>query len=446
MELHEYLKLVTDQMRCEKARDMVEEELRNHVEDQAAVYEEFGMEPTQAVERAVEQMGDPVEAGMQLDRVHRPKIDYKILGIVAVFTILGVVLQLWELSINTTNIMFGSRASILGNAAMGFIIMTAVMYLDYSFFGKYPQVVWIGILLSLILCMLFNSYGIGFAETYKGLLYIIIMLMIPTYAGLVFRYRNNSYKGILYCIFWLYLGCLFLLGLPAGKVGASMVMCLFLTCIFILSFAIHKGWYGAEKGRFQLLLWAVVVLTAIGYLAMIFRAGGYQSARLQAFLTLDDPNGVSFYSAAMRKGFSGIQLWGSNHMLEADVWTTRGISFGCILNEFGVIATILLAVLFGVLFVKMLSGVLKQKNRLGMLIGLGCIGFLIMVILLEIMVTLTIIPPMTAYLPFLTYGKRVTLASYLLLGFYLSVYRNSNILSEKRSTPRFHFRIKVEKE
>ena len=74
MELHEYLDTLSEQIRCKKARPMVVEEIENHINDQAEAYIKNGMEKDEAVNRAVLEMGDPVETGVALDRVHRPRM------------------------------------------------------------------------------------------------------------------------------------------------------------------------------------------------------------------------------------------------------------------------------------------------------------------------------------------------------------------------------------
>ena len=58
MKPEEYLHTVTDQIRCAGARDMVEEELREHIRDQAEAYEAEGMFEEEALEKAVRDMGD----------------------------------------------------------------------------------------------------------------------------------------------------------------------------------------------------------------------------------------------------------------------------------------------------------------------------------------------------------------------------------------------------
>ena len=48
---------MTGQIRCKKARELVSDEIRAHIEDQVFAYEEEGIEKERAVEKAVKDMG-----------------------------------------------------------------------------------------------------------------------------------------------------------------------------------------------------------------------------------------------------------------------------------------------------------------------------------------------------------------------------------------------------
>ena len=61
--MDEFMKILTDQIRCVKAREGVAQEISNHILDQAEAYEQTGISHEQALERAVREMGDPVEIG-----------------------------------------------------------------------------------------------------------------------------------------------------------------------------------------------------------------------------------------------------------------------------------------------------------------------------------------------------------------------------------------------
>lgn len=64
MHTEEYLTIVTEQMRCKRAREEVRREIGDHIEDQAAVFMEEGMSCVEAEEAAVREMGDPVSKAL----------------------------------------------------------------------------------------------------------------------------------------------------------------------------------------------------------------------------------------------------------------------------------------------------------------------------------------------------------------------------------------------
>ncbi|MBF4695783.1 permease prefix domain 1-containing protein [Fusibacter ferrireducens] len=63
--IHEYSKLVCDQIRWEKAHEPVLKEIEAHITDQRDAYIEDGLETYEATECAIRQMGDPIMVGTQ---------------------------------------------------------------------------------------------------------------------------------------------------------------------------------------------------------------------------------------------------------------------------------------------------------------------------------------------------------------------------------------------
>ena len=90
MRLDEYLETVSEQIRYTKIRPTVTEELRNHILDQAEAYETCGAFPEEAIERAIREMGDPVETGVSLDCIHRPQMNWGIVIGIGLISILNI--------------------------------------------------------------------------------------------------------------------------------------------------------------------------------------------------------------------------------------------------------------------------------------------------------------------------------------------------------------------
>ena len=87
MRAEEYLTILTDQIWCRMARKDVRKELLCHIEDQKAAF------LSEAEEAAVREMGDPVETGNELDRIHRPKMAWGMIALIAVLSIVGYLAQ-----------------------------------------------------------------------------------------------------------------------------------------------------------------------------------------------------------------------------------------------------------------------------------------------------------------------------------------------------------------
>ena len=91
--MEEYIKKLLEQVRFEKAHKAISDEIRAHIEDQAEAHISEGMDKETAEKRAVEDMGDPVETGIALDKVHRPQVAWSVVVATLVVAVLGIVLN-----------------------------------------------------------------------------------------------------------------------------------------------------------------------------------------------------------------------------------------------------------------------------------------------------------------------------------------------------------------
>ena len=93
MDKKKYIQTVTEQIRCKRALPLVTKELEGHIEDQKSDYMKAGINAEEAEEAAVLEMGDPVEVGVEMDRIHRPKMAWKMIGLIAILNLAGIVLM-----------------------------------------------------------------------------------------------------------------------------------------------------------------------------------------------------------------------------------------------------------------------------------------------------------------------------------------------------------------
>ena len=78
MDIKGFLNTVCSEIKYEPVRASISEELKLHIEDIKEEYQFQGMEEKEAEEKAVSQMGAAEEIGKKLNKIHRPKLDWKL--------------------------------------------------------------------------------------------------------------------------------------------------------------------------------------------------------------------------------------------------------------------------------------------------------------------------------------------------------------------------------
>ncbi len=239
MKKEEYLQLVTDQIRCKKARPDVKTELEAHIMDQMEDYRSEGMEEQEAMERAILEMGDPVEVGVELDRIHRPKMSWEILLLVGILGGIGVFLQfaLWR----------GGNASAQPNRQLmfhiaGFLLMLGVYFMDYSILGKYARqigILFCGVMILVVSLGHLASTGGTFIMIGRLAISVplVMYLYVPIFGAILYSYRNAGYEVLWKSILWL--------AVPIWvDLRCSLVhtFCMMLICLVMFSTAVWKQW------------------------------------------------------------------------------------------------------------------------------------------------------------------------------------------------------------
>lgn len=431
MDLPEYIAAVTGQIRCKRARSMVAKELGDHIEDQEEAYVSEGRNREEARAEAVLQMGDAVEVGMELDRIHRPIMDKKVLLIVLVLSIAGSLIQYMMRSINLAGQGWPSvppgMAELL-TAGAGLLLMCGVLFLDYTILSKYPVPVW---MILTAVTAFFNSVlprsDVYIAGTVKLLL---LGLTIPCFCGVVCHYRKKGGMGILFSFFWLILWAVPMAATTHYPGMRRMYVWVILLCgILVIAYSSLRGWYGGSRKKQLLAMLAFGLAGLAGIVLYEHMNSGFVLGRLAAFYHPEESAaGEGYMTLRIQERLGEIALLGRSGD-ELLLTHDGALTLLTLLSRYGILAGILLLGVFLLLFCGMAAGIRKQKNVLGGLVGFGCLAGLLLPCLLHIMVNLSFAPLTDIFLPFCDPGIAVNLGCYVLLGFYLSVYRNTNVVA-----------------
>ena len=448
MKIDEYLQIVSEQIRYKKIRSTVTEELRNHILDQAQAYEACGAFPEEAMERAVREMGDPVDTGVALDRIHRPQMNWEIIILIALISIFSIGIFYIADALSANVYPWEHHAAFV---LCGFLLMLVVYRLDYSFLARFDYKS------ALLFSAILIAGLLVFGETISGrtswisvgILRISVpeamFLYLPLFGASLYAMRGQSY-GIFIKIIPLIL-------IPTVIIRSaqsfSYAAILFISLSYIFLFAVWKEWFAISKKWVLGISSFLLLISPIVFLGYTYYFGpAYQADRIKAYFTA---SGNADYIARMAgKIRTSSSLIGGNQKAMDILFQgpTREFLSDYILvsmcSIYGIVLTVAIIGGLILLIMKMLKISIEQKNQLGMMIGMGCgIAFLGKTTA-AILINLQMIPYMSVGMPFLSYGGSGIIVSYILLGLVLSIYRFKNILPSKPETyPRRYLKLKL---
>ena len=446
MRLEEYLETVSAQIRYAKIRGSVTTELKNHILDQAEHYESYGVSPEEALERAVRDMGDPVETGAALDRIHRPCMSWGIVIAIAVLSMFSIGV-FYMANIQAHDLFPWQRQAFF--VLIGFALMLLIYRLDYSILGISGWIPCVTYLLFLIIGYLFCGVSVHGMTRWIQLGFLsfsvseAMLLYVPLFGAALYSFRGDRYHVLLKAIPLILVPAYFVSRLPDLSTAVILFTCLF--CLFI--FAIWKDWYQISKKLMIGILSGIVLLSPlilIGY--YYFFGADYQSARIRAFFTQSGNAGyIRSLAENIRKNSA---LLGSSeeslHLL-VNGPTSEYLTDFIIVSMCSIYGTLItIAVIAGLLLIimKVFHISVTQKNQLGMILGTGCGLVFFVKTAVGILVNLQLLPHASISMPFLSHGGSNVIVSYLLLGLVLSIYRYKNILPCQRESGRKRLKLK----
>lgn len=413
----QYLETVLAQVRCQRLHTEIREELLTHLEEQAADLMEAGRSRTEAWEEAVAEMGDPVETGTGLDRVHRPRMDWRSVAAVSLLTLLGVLLQ----ALLGQEGSGGWKGALAGGMA-GIGVMLVFCYLDYTVLARAAVRIYLALCAGILLGRMANLVVVSQYDV----VYFCALILIPIYGGCVFTLRNRGWKGILAAFLLLALGCLSILSVYAALLLA-------VTGLLVLAAAVAKGCYAGVSRR----AWMAFPLFGVGGGSLLvwyyLRHGAvYQIERLCAWLGVGD-SALSYQQRMAGVLLGQLRILGETGQNAAE-WMPgleREYLLLGVMDRYGILAGILLCLLAVLLLIRMGKSSLGQSNLLGMLTGLACGSAIALGLLFHVLMSLGLLPPAGACFPFVSSLQFRGLGFYAVLGVYLSVYRNTGTVPHR---------------
>lgn len=441
--MDEFIKTLTDQMRCAKARDGVAREMSAHIIDQVDAYEQSGMEHEKAVEKAVRGMGDPVEIGVSMDRIHRPQIDWKMLLLTFMLSIAGLFCMMPVYG--AEQVLFGQGLFML----VGFAVIAVVYFIDYSVIGRIGAAAY-------IIMTIFFWIGRNYMCVINGripAMSILVYLYVPVFAGILYQMRMKGYGAVIMGLVVIGATCFAITYFSATlwvvvNIGFSMLV--------MLLAAIRKGMFGENKKRMTTIVAATAILSMVAMVLRIstsWRWESFRVMRLEAFFHRDQyREGAGYIYNVIGDILGNARFVGTGSseyvdQLDFALVLDSGLVPLCSVYAYGMIFGILLLILLTVLVFRAVKIVYNQKNQLGFLVSMACLLVIFLNGLEGTLVNVGLFPYTSVIIPFLTRGGSATLVYSVLIGLLLGVHRYEKVytMQTHAEQPGWKLSLKIEK-
>ena len=465
--MEEYIKKLLEQIRFRKAHKAIGDEIRLHIEEQISANISEGMDKETAEKKAVEDMGDPVDAGIALDKVHRPQMAFGVIIIAIVVAVIGAIANYclakdfftsYSLDEAPHAYLNGGEAYIR-SAILGIIVMLLLYLIDYATVAKYSKIAAIAILFSYAVMSFANyKYSVIFEiDNYaeKPGWYVLVsrifgwsgsklFLIVPLFAGILYKYRGQKSRAVSKAILWIIATAIISSrNQTMGFRAVAIVICMLVE----LTIAIKKEWIKVPKIPTLISVWSLFTVVPAGILLLIYKNMWFLHKKGLLGLWQMEPMRSWFVPDSgmrrIRELLGGISIVGSGFVSSFDgqvnVPTINYVrnSYGGdriltdIVAVWGLLAVLgAITIVAGIIVIGFVT-LSKTKNQLGMVMGSGCMMWLTVNAIYNACVAFGLIRfpnyPQS-FFPFLS--SRNLVASYALLGIILSIYKYKNAYSQ----------------
>lgn len=415
---NEYMDKVLGFVRNKEAKRFVREELRYHLDQETKSLKDSGLDEQVAEDKAIHLMGSAEGLGLEMNKLHRPRVDWVMIGLVLVISMIGILptLHISEEIYNDNNFLVRKIVYLM----IGAIISLSLMFFDYRKLRTLKW--WIYGFTSLVLISLtfFPNATLNGEAFFRVASFTIdstatVTLLVLSWIVFLGTTKTNFWVVTLFFIGSLY-SLMIIPSLPAFFV--------FTLTITVLLWLVYKN------KRKHIILGYTGSALIIAIMMINSNIQPYQFERIYAFIQPEDYKNTSGYmyfrnhDLLARGGWIG-EAAGNEVITEPHT----NFAFTTITYHYGWIAGGVLIITGLFIMYRMLRNVQSIKDPFGRVIIIGGVMLFSTQFFYNIGMILGFLPLTGMSLPFVSYGLNPTIQTSLVVGLFLSVYRRKNLVS-----------------
>ncbi|KXY06142.1 FtsW/RodA/SpoVE family cell cycle protein [Bacillus wiedmannii] len=411
---------VTNHIKSKEAKSFVATELDFHLKQAKNTWIEKGLSEEVAENKAVEQMGSPIKLGQELNKLHKPKVDWFLLILLVAAMGLGFlpVITFGHADLFMNKVIF---------VILGVVTAIGMMLLDYRRLERMGWLFYtIGVVVLLVLYCFPNASILGEPIIKAGPIAIDRLMAVPFFFLAWASFFNNNRLKVRYLV------VLYLFSLYLFLIGAAFsVIFIYITMVFVML------WWSKLGKK------TALIITIVPICLLIIRASfswpsvkGYHLDRFLGYLNPErDAQGVGFMYIRLKEVMSSAGWFGTYGDVKLIPNPETDFVFASLTYYYGYVLALILILILSLFVVRLVVIAYKINNRYGKLLLVGGVTLFIFQFIYNVGMILGLLPIASISLPFISYGLTPTVFHALIMGIVLSVYRRKDISFRMRKTP-----------
>ncbi|MDM5461238.1 FtsW/RodA/SpoVE family cell cycle protein [Bacillus cereus] len=409
---------VTNHIKSKEAKSFVATELDFHLKQAKNTWIEKGLSEEVAEDKAVEQMGSPIKLGRELNKLHKPKVDWFLIILLVAAMGLGFL----------PIIAFGHTNDLLMNKVIFVILGIAtafgMMLIDYR---KLERLGWlfytIGALILLMIKCFPNAFMNGEALIKIGPIAIGCLMAVPFFLLAWASFFNNSRLKVRHLLI-LYLFSLYLF----LTVSVLAPIFIYVTMVFVML------WW-SKLGKKKALIITIVPICLFIIRVSLSWSSGYHLDRFLGYLNPErDAGGAGFMYIRLKEVMSSAGWFGTYGDIKFIPAGDTDFVFASLTYYYGYVLALILVFVLSLFVARLVVISYKINDSYGKLLLVGGMTLFVVQFIYNVGMILGLLPIASISLPFISYGVTPTVFHALLMGIVLSVYRRKDISFRMRKT------------
>ncbi|PEM54714.1 FtsW/RodA/SpoVE family cell cycle protein [Bacillus wiedmannii] len=410
---------VTNHIKSKEAKSFVATELDFHLKQAKNTWIEKGLSEEVAENKAVEQMGSPIKLGQELNKLHKPKVDWFLLILLVAAMGLGF---LPVLAFGYTNDVIMNKVIFV---ILGVITAIGMMLLDYRKLERMGLLFYtIGVVVLLMLYCFPNASMIGEPLIKIGPIAVDCLMAVPFFfLAWASFFNNNRLKVIHLVVLYLFSLYLFLI------VSTLSSIFVYMTMVFVML------WW-SKLGKKTALIITIVPICLFIIKASVSWSSGYHLDRVLGYLNPEsDAGGAGFMYIRLKEVMSSAGWFGTSGDTKFIPAADTDFVFASLTYYYGYVLALILVSVLSLFVARLVIISYKINDRYGKLLLVGGMTLFVVQFIYNVGMILGLLPIASISLPFISYGLTPTVFHALLIGIVLSVYRRKDMSFSMRKTP-----------